>query len=86
VGQQFRDSSPQALPVGFLYAGAASVVSTLWHVDDRSTEVLMTEFHRRLQTDGEDRWQALRAAKLAVRAATADPFHWAAFLGIGLER
>ena len=84
-GHQLRDSSPQALPIGFLYAGATAVVSTLWRVDDRSTEILMTEFYRLRQT-GQDHWQALRSAKRAVRQANADPFHWAPFLGTGLER
>ncbi len=38
------------LPSGFLFAGAASVVSSLWSVNDRSTAFLMIQFYRNLQT------------------------------------
>ncbi|QKQ75114.1 CHAT domain-containing protein [Nostoc sp. TCL240-02] len=37
------------LPSGFLYAGASSVVSSLWTVDDLSTAFLMIRFYQNLQ-------------------------------------
>ncbi len=38
------------LPSGFLYAGASSVVSSLWTVNDLSTAFLMIKFYQNLQT------------------------------------
>lgn len=83
VGDTGRDEAPQALPMGFLFAGAAAVISSLWAVDDVSTEKLMTDFYSRL-LDGEvDTLAAFTAAKKALRAKYPDPFYWAPFLYIG---
>jgi CHAT domain-containing protein len=38
------------LPSGFIRAGAASIVSSLWAVDDFSTALLMIKFYENLQT------------------------------------
>ena len=82
VGPTQRDDGPQALPIGFFGAGAASVVSSLWAVDDGSTQELMVDFHRRLLA-GEDRMSAFTAAKKALRSRYADPYYWAPFLFLG---
>jgi len=37
-----------ALPWGFMYAGAPSVVASLWKVDDAATTLLMTRFYENL--------------------------------------
>jgi CHAT domain-containing protein/tetratricopeptide (TPR) repeat protein len=77
----------------FQFAGADSVVVSLWSVSDRSTMRLMTELHRRLRA-GEPTAEALRGAQLAMLAAgragqSEDdipldrPFAWAAFQLIG---
>lgn len=83
VGEQFRDEAPQALPLGFLFAGARSVISSLWAVDDASTKALMTDFYERLLAGEKDRLKAFTAAKKALRAKYVDPFHWAPFLYMG---
>jgi tetratricopeptide (TPR) repeat protein len=83
VGRMHRDDAPQALPVGFLFAGAPAVVASLWAVDDESTKELMTDFYRRLLADGTDRLAAFAAAKKAVRERYPDPYHWAPFLFVG---
>ncbi|HOU41414.1 MAG TPA: CHAT domain-containing protein, partial [Promineifilum sp.] len=57
------------LPAIFLQAGAAGVVGSLWPVDDRSTALLMTDFHRRMGA-GAPPAEALRAAQLALRNMT----------------
>jgi CHAT domain-containing protein len=46
----FRNTSDEyiGLPSGFLYAGAASVVSSLWMVNDLSTAFLMIRFYQNL--------------------------------------
>ncbi len=67
---------------GFLHAGAASLLVSLWPVDDRSTSELMTHFYRGLRAGGrsDDR---LAEAMRAVRARRPEPYHWASFVLIG---
>jgi CHAT domain-containing protein len=70
----------------FLYAGAASVVATLWAVDDSSTSSLMVEFYRQLLATG-DKADALRQAKLALLDSPqySHPHYWAPFVLIGRQ-
>lgn len=49
----------------FLYAGARSVVATLWDVADEPTAKLVARFYKNV-SQGEDKAQALRSAQLAV--------------------
>ena len=64
----------------FLYAGARSVVASLWTVDDRTTALLMQRLHAGLK-DGHSKVQSLADAQRALLGdpAYANPFHWAAF-------
>lgn len=64
---------------GFLYAGARSIVSSLWKVDDEATMLLMETFYRQL-SQGTDKRMALRSAQQALmKTGKAHPFYWAAF-------
>ncbi|MBL8729824.1 MAG: tetratricopeptide repeat protein [Planctomycetes bacterium] len=83
VGPTLRDEAPQALPLGFLFAGVPAVISSLWAVDDASTKELMTDFYSRLLAGETDKLAAFTAAKKVLRAKYPDPFHWAPFLYIG---
>jgi CHAT domain-containing protein len=69
---------------GILYAGASSVVSSLWKVDDRSTKELMIKFYSNLKKMDKD--EALRQAQLQTRKKYPHPFHWAAFQLTGSAR
>ncbi|MDD5248141.1 MAG: CHAT domain-containing protein [Rhodocyclaceae bacterium] len=62
---------------GFLYAGARSIVASLWSVDDKATAQLMEAFYRNLATMSKE--EALRQAQQATRNAFPQPFFWAAF-------
>ncbi|MBL9079616.1 MAG: CHAT domain-containing protein [Planctomycetes bacterium] len=83
IGPTLRDEAPQALPIGFLFAGAPAVISSLWPVDDASTKELMTDFYSRLLAGETDRLAAFTAAKKALRQRYPEPFHWAPFLYLG---
>ncbi len=43
-----KGGSVMALPWGFMYAGAPSVVASLWKVDDAATSLLMQRFFENL--------------------------------------
>ncbi|MEO1035155.1 MAG: CHAT domain-containing tetratricopeptide repeat protein [Pseudomonadota bacterium] len=64
-GRETSSEGLLGLQRAFLYAGARSVVSSLWNVADRSTRDLMVEFHVRLEA-GADVDNALRDAQLAL--------------------
>lgn len=66
-----------------LYAGAASVVVSLWQVSDASTSELMVRFYRQLNRSG-DKAEALRLSKLElIEEGYEHPYHWAPFILIG---
>lgn len=66
---------------GFLYAGARSIVASLWEVDDAATEKLMVSFYRNLESN--DKRAALRLAQIEMRKNYPHPMYWAAFQIIG---
>jgi CHAT domain-containing protein len=67
---------------GFLYAGARSLLLSLWNVNDESTSMFMTEFYREWQA-GSNKAKALQAAISAVRGIYPHPFYWAPFILVG---
>ena len=66
---------------GFLYAGARSLISSLWQVDDQATRDLMVSFYSNLTKMSKD--EALREAQIKVKKQYPQPFYWAAFLLTG---
>ena len=66
----------------FIEAGADSVVSTLWEVDDHATEHLMTSFYGQL-AGHQRKVEALRSAQLKLLGEGAPPFYWASFQIVG---
>jgi CHAT domain-containing protein len=65
----------------FLMAGAGSVISTLWEIDDSSSLFLMKRFYAHL-TAGQSAASALTAAKRDMLRTFGDkavPYQWAAF-------
>jgi CHAT domain-containing protein len=78
----------------FFYAGASSVIVSLWPVEDQATSLLMTRFYERLKA-GATKDEALRQAKLDVLRTTVElevlggrqrlaaPVYWAGFVLVG---
>jgi CHAT domain-containing protein len=67
---------------GLLYAGAHSLLLTLWDVHDQSTADFMACFYRRFQS-GDTRATALQSAMIDLRERHPHPYHWAPFTLIG---
>lgn len=73
----------------FLSAGAVSVLSNLWEVDDRVSNQLLGKFYDELH-DGKSTTSALRAAQLshienAANSDQAAPYYWAGHRLVGEE-
>ncbi|HLH03271.1 MAG TPA: CHAT domain-containing protein, partial [Bryobacteraceae bacterium] len=66
----------------FIEAGAQSVISTLWDVDDRAGSKLMESFYRHLAA-GEGRAEALRQAEAEFANTGEPPYYWANFQIVG---
>jgi CHAT domain-containing protein len=62
----------------FIEAGAQSVVSTLWEIEDHATAQLMISFYARLGS-GSGKAEALRQAQLEMVNSGDPPFFWAGF-------
>lgn len=61
----------------FLYAGASSIISTLWRVNDAASAILVKRFYRNYKE--RDIAESLRLAQLAVRVYYPHPAYWAGF-------
>ncbi len=70
------------LPRAFLGAGAATLLVSLWLVQDETTAELMEEWYGRLR-GGTGRAAALRAAQLEIKERHPHPYYWAPFVLIG---
>jgi CHAT domain-containing protein len=81
LGKDLGSEGIIGLPRAFLYAGARSVIASLWKVDDDVTVTFMKGFYSRLQ-QGEDPARALQGAQLDLLKNTrlSDPYYWAAFV------
>jgi CHAT domain-containing protein len=86
IGKLQRGEGIISLARAFAYAGAKSIVTTLWEVNDKSTSELMRYFYRELRK-GKTKDEALRSARKAYleksKARTCHPFFWAAFVPVG---
>ncbi len=71
----------------FLQAGSASVLATLWEVDDRSTVDLMKSFYTHLEEAGvnDDKAVALADAQRNLLSSKKyqHPYYWAPFVLVG---
>jgi CHAT domain-containing protein len=82
MGKWSRGDDVVALSRAFIYAGAPSVIASLWSVDDDATEQLMIAFYTHLK-EGLNKAEALRAAQLDIRHRYSNPFYWAGFVLTG---
>jgi CHAT domain-containing protein len=80
LGREMSGEGMIGLTRAFQYAGARTVLASLWSVDDRSTADLMARFYGRLRR-GEGKDAALRGAQLEMLRVppSSHPALWAAF-------
>jgi len=82
LGKEVKGEGLVGLTRGFMYAGAARVMASLWQVNDAATAELMKRFYRRMLKDGMRPAAALRAAQVEMwrRPQWRSPFYWGGFV------
>jgi CHAT domain-containing protein len=81
LGKEIKGEGLVGLTRGFMYAGAARVVVSLWALNDRATAELMARFYSKMLKDGLRPAAALRAAQveLSKQPRWQSPYFWAGF-------
>lgn len=88
LGQNVTGEGIIGLTRAFFYAGARSVVASLWDVEDMATARFMQRFYANIQR-GQPIDIALQRAKLDFihsGGTTSNPFYWASFVVSGNAR
>jgi CHAT domain-containing protein len=83
IGELTGGDEVVCLSRAFLHAGAASVIYSLWQVNDESTAFLMGRFYKYLKKNKTS--EALRLAQLDTKEKYDHVFHWAPFVYTGLD-
>lgn len=86
IGEVQRGEGVASLARAFAFAGAKSIIASLWHVSDRSTMQIIDAFYLGL-TKGKSKNQALAAAKRQYLSNNpgrmSHPFFWAGLTATG---
>ena len=86
VGELQKGEGIISMARGFSYAGAKSIITTLWSVNDEVAPPIMKAFYQHLK-DGLTKDAALREAKRDYlndfSGQDLHPYYWAGFIGIG---
>ena len=86
VGISWAGLGIQSLQTALHAAGARTVLTSLWMVDDEASRTLMVDFYRRVWRLGTPKAQALWEAKEALRARGRPVKDWAAWVLTGDPR
>jgi CHAT domain-containing protein len=80
-GKEYKGEGVYNLNQSFLLGGAASVISTLWKIEDKSASMFMEEFYSRIKK-GYTINRAVNDTKRTIieTSNNAHPFYWAAYL------
>ncbi len=84
VGDLKKGEGLLSLSRAFFYAGAKSLVYTLWNINDSSSSEIMEKFYENL-SDGASKDEALRNAKLTFLEKHKEdnfkhPYYWSSFI------
>ena len=82
LGKEIRGEGLIGLTRGFMYAGAARVVVSLWSVSDRATADLMERFYKRIFKKELSPSAALQSAQVRMweKKKWQAPYYWAGFI------
>jgi CHAT domain-containing protein len=82
LGKEISGEGFVGLTRGFMYAGAARLVASLWKVDDAATAELMRRFYHSMLVKRLTPAAALRDAQVEMQKQPRyrSPYYWAAFV------
>lgn len=82
LGKEIHGEGIVGLTRGFMYAGAARVMTSLWKVDDEATAELMKKFYEEVLKKKQTPAAALRAAQIWMQGQKRwrSPYYWAGFV------
>lgn len=88
LGMLRKGEGAMSLARGFSYAGVKNLIVSLWQVNDKSTEKIMSDFYGQYSENG-NKAEALHLSKLAylndknIASSKKSPYYWASFVYIG---
>jgi CHAT domain-containing protein len=83
LGRRITGEGTMGMGRAFQYAGAKSVLMSLWNVAEKSSVKLVEYFFKHLK-EGKSKLEALRLARKEIRETGYDhPFYWAPFILVG---
>lgn len=84
LGEFFRGEGIEGINRAFFYAGASSVIMSLWAINDQASYQLMERFYTHLRSSNSI-MNALRKAKLEMidSDVLSHPYYWAGFISSG---
>jgi tetratricopeptide (TPR) repeat protein/CHAT domain-containing protein len=83
LGRHISGEGTMGMGRAFQYAGAKSVLMSLWSVSETASVNLVESFFKHLK-EGKSKLEALRLAREEIRKAGYDhPFYWAPFILVG---
>jgi tetratricopeptide (TPR) repeat protein len=83
LGSNLAGEGVMSMGRAFQYAGARSILMSLWSVSESGSVMLVEKFFERLNA-GKNKLEALRVAREDVRKAGYEhPFYWAPFILVG---
>ena len=85
VGDFVSGEGVYGLQRSILEAGAENVIMSLWKVDDKATQLLMTNFYTNWLEKGLTKREALKQAQITIKNTDgySSPYYWGAFVLIG---
>ncbi len=85
LGKEIKGEGLVGLTRGFMYAGAARIIVSMWNVSDKGTADLMSRLYKGMLKDGQRPSAALRTAQLELwkQKQWRSPYYWAAFVQQG---
>lgn len=88
IGQLYRGEGIMSLARGFSYAGAGSIVTTLWKINQQKANTVVESFYKSLLEDktrakDEALYEAKKAYFNSAGHRDAAPYFWASFIPIG---
>lgn len=86
IGVLRKGESLISMARAFSYAGAKSIIASLWSIDDQQTSILIKQFYKNL-SQGVAKNRALQESKIhyleQAGPELAHPYYWAALTAIG---